>query len=198
MSYLLSFPSTSSAVGDTGSISPRRPPHRRRPRATRRQRPRPRTTAASRVGRGHNERLRSRAGLHRHRAPRDRPHHAVERQFAHEREAVELLGRDLPRGDEDADRDGQVERARVLPQVRGREVDDRAAGREPVAEVHHRAFDAVDALAHGEFGQPHEHDLGHVRRCRVHLHFNRYRVDADEREGAELGEHDRPRAEGKR
>ena len=68
-------------------------------------------------------------------------------------------GSDLPGRDEHAERDGQVEGAGVLAQVGGRQVDDGAAGWAAVAEVGERALDAVDALAHGQFGQPDEDGL---------------------------------------
>ena len=152
-----------------------------------------RTTAASRaLAAGTMSRVdAASAGLHRHRQrPGDRPHGAVEGQFADGGEAFELVGRDLPGGDEHAQRDGQVERAGVLSQVGGGEVDDGAAHGQPVAEVDQRPLDAVDALADGQFGQADEHGLGQLRRGRVHLHLDRHRVDADQGEGAELGEHE--------
>ena len=58
-----------------------------------------------------------------------------------------------------------------------------------VAEVDERPLDAVDAFADGQFGQADENGLGQLGRGRVHLDLDRHRVDADEGEGAELGEH---------
>jgi hypothetical protein len=73
--------------------------------------------------------------------------------------------------------------------VRGREVDDGAAVREPVAQIHERALDAVDALPNGHLREPDEDRLGHLGRGRVDLDIDRNRVDAEQGERAELGEH---------
>ena len=136
------------------------------------------------------------AGLHRHRQrPAHRPHAAVEGEFADAGAVVELVGGELLRGEEQAERDGQVERPGVLAQVGRGEVDDGAAGRAEVAEVGERPLDAMDALADGEFGQAHQHRLGHVRRHRIDFDLDRDRVDPEQGEGAELGEHDTPPGE---
>ncbi len=47
----------------------------------------------------------------------DGPHAAVEGQFADGGEILELLGQELPGGDEQAERDGQIESAGVFGQI---------------------------------------------------------------------------------
>ena len=145
-----------------GCRPPRPATRRRRPRAPRRRPPRGR----SRAGRAAASRPRSRAAIAIDSAPltgRTAPSRASSPTRG---EVGELLGQELPGGDEQPERDGQVERPGVLPQVGRGEVDDRAAGRPGVAEVGEGPLDAVDALADGQLGQADEDGLGRARRRR--------------------------------
>ncbi len=72
-----------------------------------------------------------------------RPQLARERKFAGEFVAVEAIGLDLPRGDQDAQCDGQVEAAGFLGQVRRREIDGNASRREFEVAVLDGGADAV-------------------------------------------------------
>jgi hypothetical protein len=58
-----------------------------------------------------------------------------------------------------------------------------------VTQIHHRTFDAVNALPHREFRQPDHHRLRLARWGGVYLHLDRNGVDTEQREGAEPGEH---------
>lgn len=119
-----------------------------------------------------------------------RPHAAVEREFADGAERLDLLRLDLPRGHEDAERDGQVERAALLAKVGGCERDDEPAERPGVAEVRERAFDAVDRFLDGEFRQADEDDLAHAA-GEIDFDLDGQGVDPEQREGVELREHGR-------
>jgi hypothetical protein len=57
-----------------------------------------------------------------------------------------------------------------------------------ITEVDQGALDAVDALLDGELWKSDEHRLRQSGGD-VHLHLDRHRVDPDEREGVQLGEH---------
>ena len=133
-----------------------------------------------RLGRGHRHRQR----------PLDRPHAAVEGQFAHDGEAVQLIGQQLAGRDQHAQRDRQIEAAGVLAQIGRGEVDDGAAGVAGVAEIGQGTLDAMDALLDRHLRQADEDRLGQAGRG-IHLDLDRHGVDADEGEGVEFGEHAR-------
>ena len=166
MSYLLSFPSSSSVVGETGSRSPTPVTM---PTASASE-PTPktstsRTTAASRAfAAGTISRVVPRgSGRHRHRQRAlDRPHAPSSASSPTDAKPSSLSAVICPVATSMPSAIGRSNAPGVLPQIGRGEVDDRAAGGQAVAEVDERPFDAVDALAHGEFRQADEDRLGHV------------------------------------
>jgi hypothetical protein len=75
-----------------------------------------------------------RADRHRQRASHG-SHVPCEAELAGEFETVEVLGRQLPGRNEDAERDRQIETARVFRKIGGRQVDGDVARREFEARV---------------------------------------------------------------
>ena len=73
---------------------------------------------------------------------------------------LEPVGRDLPAAGQNAERDRQIERRRLLGQLGRGQVDDDAIVRAQEARVDHRPLDAVRALLDRRFGQADEHGLG--------------------------------------
>src|SRR5579883_860882 len=133
------------------------------------------------------------ACFHCHRQrPEYRADIAVEGQFPHDGKRFKLVGSDLPHRDEQAQRDGQVECSRVFTQVGRSEIDDCSAGWESVAEIYHRPFDAVDALAYRHFGQAHDHRFRLCGWCRIDFDLYRNGVDTEQSERVELGKHSVP------
>ena len=122
--------------------------------------------------------------------PADRPDGAVEGQFADGGVLRELLGQELPRGDEDTQGNGQVKGPALFADVGRCKVDDDAARGPRIAEIGEGPFDAVDALADGQLGHADEDDLGHARRG-IDLGLDRGGVDPLQGEGPEFGEHKR-------
>ena len=105
-------------------------------------------------------------------------------------EVLQLLGQQLPGGDQQAQGDRQIEAAGVLAQIGRGQVDDGAAGVAAVAEVGQGPLDAVDALLDRHLRQADEDRLGQAGRG-IDLDLDGHGVDADEGEGVELGEHAR-------
>ena len=113
---------------------------------------------------------------------------ARQRELADHRRALDRRLVELMGGDEQRDRERQVERRPDLAQVGRREVDRDAAQRELVAGVHQRGAHPLAGLAHGlvreaddgEGGQPLP-DVG--------LHPDPPSLDAVDREGHDPGEH---------
>ncbi len=118
-----------------------------------------------------------------------RPREAVEGQLADDGVLLEPVGGELPAGGEHAERDRQIERRGLLGQLGRGEVDDDAVVRAHEAGVDERPLDAMRALLDGRFGQADEHGLGQRAGRDIDLDLDRQGVDAEEREGVELGEH---------
>ena len=133
--------------------------------------------------------MRLRSG-HRH---RERAFHgpraAVERELADDRVFVEQLAFELSAAGEHADGDRQIERAGALRQLGRGQVDDDAILRPDEAAVDHRPLDAVHALLHRLLGQADEHRLRQRAGRDIDLDFDGQGVDAQQREGVQLGEH---------
>ena len=81
-------------------------------------------------------------------------------QLSRELEPLEGPGRNLPRGRENAQREGEVEAAAFLRQVRGREVRDDAALRKLEAGGGERCADAVAGFLHFRLRQAHDVEAG--------------------------------------
>src|SRR5439155_22433448 len=87
------------------------------------------------------------------------PERSVERQLAHEDPLLEWCpARDLPRSEQERDRDRKVEAGALLSDVRGRQVDGDLSGRKLEAAVSKRREDALAAFPHGRVGQSHERE----------------------------------------
>ena len=114
---------------------------------------------AARAGRGQ---------AHRQRAA-DGAQLAAQRQLAGEFVAGEVGVPDLPRGDQNAQRDRQIEAARLLGQVSGREIDRDPALREFVAAILDRRADAVACLLDLGIGQT---DQGECRQAAGEMHLD--------------------------
>src|SRR6266545_3876336 len=114
---------------------------------------------------------------------------AVEGQFADRGEIAQLFGQELAGRDEQAQRDRQVEPTRVFSEVCRREVDHGAAGVAVVAEVDEGTLDTMDTLLDGHLGQAHQDDFREARGG-IDFHLDRQRIDPDESEGVQLGEHE--------
>ena len=120
--------------------------------------------------------------------PLDRPDRPVQGELPDGRGFRQLVRLDLAGGDQHPEGDRQVERAGVLPEIGGGQVDDGPPGRAVVAEVGERPLDPVDALPDDEFRQPDEDRLGQPGGD-IDLDFDRGGIDADQCERAELREH---------
>ncbi len=118
-----------------------------------------------------------------------RSHSAIQREFAHADPALHLFRLKLPRGDQHAQGDGKVKAGGVFGEIRRGQVDDGAPGGTLVAKVGQGAFDAVNAFAHRCLGQADEHRFRQPRGS-VDLDFDRHRVDADQGECRQFGEHE--------
>ena len=100
----------------------------------------------------------------------DRPQFAAQRQLANALHRRQRFTTDLPRGGEDAERDGQVEAAAFLGNVGRRHVDGDALGGEFEVAIEQGAAHAVLAFLHGGFGQAHD---GEVRQAVGDMNFHR-------------------------
>ena len=118
---------------------------------------------------------------------------AVERQFADDCVIAEAFDGELPTGGEDAERDRQIERGGVLREIGRSEIDHYAILRPLIAAIHQRPFDAVYTLFNGRLGEADEDGLRERGVRDVDLDFDRKRVNAQQREGLQLGEHRSPR-----
>ena len=98
---------------------------------------------------------------------------AVERQLADDRDRADAPVADGARGGENAERDRQVERRALLPEIGRREIDRDPVRRKREARVADGRAHALAALAHGRVGEPHRRE---GRQARRDVHF-----DADER-----------------
>ena len=142
----------------------------------------PSTSAASAaLARGTTTRAqpaRARGGGDRERAA-DRPHAAVERELAGDRDAGEMVLQRMAGRGEERERDRQIVGGAFLAEVRRREIDGDAAGRDLEAGVAERRADAILALADARVGEP---DGLRVRDAgrEVDLDLHRVGVDADE------------------
>lgn len=109
-----------------------------------------------------------------------RPRGAFERELTHHRIVVESLRRELAASGEDAQRDRQVERGRLLRKLGRRQIDHDAIVGPIEARIDHRAGDTVGALADGGVGEPDEHRRRQGARRHVDLHVHRHGVDPDQ------------------
>ena len=106
----------------------------------------------------------------------------------HERAVLELLGRHLPAGGEQPDRDREVEARARLAHVRGREVHRQPLLREVEPRVEQRRPHALARLPDRPVRQAHEREGGQPA-PHVHLDGDLLGVDPVEREGGDRGEH---------
>ena len=124
------------------------------------------------AGRQHQLRVFARAvqrGAHRQGAAH-RPQLARQRQFAREFPARQPRAVNLPAGRQNAQCDGQVEPARILGQIGGRQVDgDALVVRERQAAVEQRRAHAFARLFHLHIGQA---DQGEAGQAVGQMHFN--------------------------
>src|SRR2546428_799067 len=128
-------------------------------------------------GEGHGERAA-------HRADR-----TFEPELAEHRDGAQTLFRDLLGGGQNTERDRQVECRAVLADVGRREVHRDALQGKGVAGVRERGVDSLTAFLHGTLRQ------SHGRECReavrdVGLHVHEIGIDAEDRGGADAGEHE--------
>ena len=124
-------------------------------------------------------------GVHRGRErAAHRAQFAGKRKLAVELGVVEARRGKLSRCRQDAERHREVVTPALLRQVRRREVDRHAAGREFEAALRERRPDPLSALAHGGFG---EADHGELRQARaaVHLDAHERRFERELRTGQE-------------
>src|SRR5439155_856630 len=84
--------------------------------------------------------------------------------------------RDLPRSEQERDRDRKVEAGALLSDVRGRQVDGDLSGRKLEAAVSKRREDALAAFPHGRVGQSHDRE-GRKSGAQVCLDFDEEAVD---------------------
>ncbi len=118
----------------------------------------------------------------------DRPQISLEADLAdHERVGQPLAGK-LPAGDEDAQRDGQVEGRAVLADVGGGQIDSDAAERELKAGVGQGRADPFPALLDRSVGQPNGGEGGQAAGD-VDLDVHGVRVDSQQGGGTNAGEH---------
>ena len=166
---------------------PRRPSTRRRRVGAERTRPCPQTVASARLTSG-TTRTRAREGLGEHQGPRRSPERPVEAELADEGHARHRLGRDLARGDQEADGDGQVESGAALPDPRRRQVDGHAPEGPREAAREQGGPHAVAGLPDGGVGQADHGEAGEAV-GHVDLDPDRLAVHTDEDGGGDGGDH---------
>jgi hypothetical protein len=144
-----------------------------------------RLVAGSPRGQGHGERA-----AHRTQA-------ALETDLAQDHLLSQPLLRQLPAGDQDAQRDGKVERRSVLADIGWREVDGDPFEGEGKTGVGERGTDPLPAFLHRTLRQP---DCRERRQTTGDVHFDVYRIriDTQYRRGLNSGEHDLLKESGSR
>jgi hypothetical protein len=117
----------------------------------------------------------------------DRIQSAIERQFAKGGVAVQVLTWHHLHCRQHGQRDGQVEMAAFLQQVRRRQIDQHPSRRQGEADGGERGAHPLACLAYRLVRQS---DQQQRRRPPgdLHLHFHRHRLDAGEGEGAHPGD----------
>ena len=121
--------------------------------------------------------------------PAHRSHAAVQRQLADRGVLGEPVGRDLPRGGEDRQRDREVEAGALLAQAGRREVDGDPLQRPLELRRADAAPDPVLRLRTGSIGEPDDREAGHAA-VDVRLDLDAARLEADERMCDGAREHD--------
>ena len=115
----------------------------------------------------------------------------VQRQLAQGRVAADLVGGQDPHGDQQAERDRQVEVAAFLEQVGGRQVHGDALGRQRQAEGAERGAHPLAAFGDRLVGQA-DHGEGGQAGRHLHLGVDVDHVDAPERHRIHARDHVRP------
>ena len=123
-----------------------------------------------------------------------RPEIALETQLADDEIAVEPPGRELAAGEQDAERDREIERRACLRAIRGREIARDALERERESRAGERGGHPLSAFLYGALRQT---DRGERRQPvgEVNLHLDGVGVDPDDGCGSEMGQHERSQAE---
>lgn len=93
----------------------------------------------------------------------------------------------LPRGEQDRDRDGEIEAPAILRQIGGGEVDGDASGGELEARVDERRAHPFFALLHFGAGEPDQREAGQTG-TEVRLDLDRRRSEPDLRSTGDAGE----------
>ena len=88
-----------------------------------------------------------------------------------------------------SERDGQIERCRLLGQISRGKIDDGAVDRIEVAGVFDCPFDAVGAFLDGGFGQSDENGFGHADVGAIDFDFDRNGIDSQQRKGFQFDKH---------
>ena len=120
--------------------------------------------------------------------PADRAHVAFEPDLADQHETGEARVRELAAGDEDADRNGQIEPGAGLVDVGRGQVDRDALEGQRETRIGERRVDPLPAFPDGAVGQA---DRSERRQAAadVHLDVHGIRVDAEDRGGTNDGKH---------
>ena len=108
------------------------------------------------------------------------PRRALERELSHDGIVGQPLRRDLPAPGEDAEGDRQIERGRLLGQLRRGEIHDDPVVGAVESGVDHRAGHAVRALADGRVGHADEHGGGEGAARHVHFDVDRNGLDPEQ------------------
>ena len=121
-------------------------------------------------------------------APAHRSHATVQRELADRGVLGEPLGRDLPRGGQDRQRDREVEARALLAQAGRRQVDGDPLQRPLELRRADAAPDPVLRLRARAVGEPDDREAGHAG-VDVRLDLDAARLEADERVGDGAREH---------
>jgi hypothetical protein len=119
----------------------------------------------------------------------DRANPPVEPQLAYARVLLEPRERDLRRGGEDRERDGEVETGALLAERRRREVDGDRATRPLEQGGIDPTPDTVLRLLTGAVCEPDDRERRQVARAQVRLDLDATRLEADERERDRAAQH---------
>lgn len=104
----------------------------------------------------------------------------VQSQFADHAVLLQSVGTELAAGDQNPERNRQIERCRLLGEIGGRQVDHNPVNGSDVPAVDQRPLDAVRALADGRLGESDQNCLRHRRGGDVDLDFDRSGFDAEQ------------------
>ena len=102
--------------------------------------------------------------------------------FAYHGIVVQPIRRKLAAGDQQTQRDRQVEGRRLFGELRRGQIDDDAFKKSLIAGIRQSAFAPMTTFAHRGVGQTDQHRMRVGGRGEVDFHFNRMSVDAQERE----------------